>query len=75
MNVSNPVIARIVEAKVRPLGAAPAIVHTAPKLAIAAIRHGERRIPAIHLAVAWAAAHTDHIASAKQEKEREVDDE
>ncbi|MCE7510399.1 MULTISPECIES: hypothetical protein [Alloalcanivorax] len=71
MNVSNPVIARIVEAKVRPLGAAPAIVHTAPKLAIAAIRHGQRRIPAIHLAVAWAAMHTDQNASAK----REVDDE
>ena len=71
MNVSNPVIARIVEAKVRPLGATPAVIHAAPKLAIAAIHHGERRIPAIHLAVAWAAAHTDQNASAK----REVDDE
>ncbi|ARB45757.1 MULTISPECIES: hypothetical protein [Alloalcanivorax] len=71
MNVSNPVIARIVEAKVRPLGATPAVIHAAPKLAIAAIHHGERRIPAIHLAVAWAAMHTDQNASAK----REVDDE
>ena len=59
---SQTTIKKIVERKVRPLGADPAVRERAQQMAITMITHGGRRLTAIRAAVSYAATTTDKEA-------------
>lgn len=56
---SPTVIQQLVDRKVRPLGADPAVRERAQQMAITMITHGGRRLMAIRAAVSYAAKETD----------------
>ncbi len=60
---SPTVIQQLVDRKVRPLGADPAVREQAQQMAITMITHGGRRLPAIRAAVSYAATTTDQEIS------------
>ncbi|MHA7917253.1 hypothetical protein [Alloalcanivorax xenomutans] len=56
---SPTVIQQLIDRKVRPLGADPAVRERAQQMAIVMITHGGRRLTAIRAAVSYAAKETD----------------
>lgn len=59
MHADPRVIQQLIDRKVRPLGADPAVRERAQQMAIVMITHGGRRLPAIRAAVSYAAKETD----------------
>lgn len=59
MHADPRVIQQLIDRKVRPLGAAPAVRERAQQMAIVMITHGGRRLTAIRAAVSYAAKETD----------------